>query len=54
MDISTEERRRQRQDLTELAQPQDGVDALAGRFPWPTQPIPGVVDKAAAPTAQAE
>jgi hypothetical protein len=54
MGISTEERRRQRQDLTELAQPQEGVDALAGQFPWPTQPIPGVVDKAVTPTAQAE
>jgi hypothetical protein len=54
MGISTQERRRQRQDLTDLAHPQEGVDALAGQFPWPTAPIPGVVDNTAAPTAGAE
>lgn len=43
--ISTEERRRERQDLIPLAHPQEGVDALKGEFPGPTQPIPGVVDK---------
>jgi len=48
MNISTEERRRARQDLIPLAHPQEGVDALKGRFPGPTQPIPGVVDKGAA------
>jgi Protein of unknown function (DUF1264) len=45
MGIDTEERRRQRQDLIELAHPQEGVDALEGAFEGPTQPIPGVVDK---------
>jgi hypothetical protein len=45
MGISTEERRQARQDLIPLAQPQQGVDALKGKFPGPTQPIPGVVDK---------
>ena len=54
MGISTEERRRQRQDLVPMAQPQEGVDALKGAFETPTQPIPGVVDKAAAGQAQAE
>ncbi|KFI21564.1 OBAP family protein [Nitrosococcus oceani] len=49
MDINTEERRRQRQDLTPLAHPQAGVDALQGKFKRSTQPIPGVVDKSAAP-----
>lgn len=49
MEISTEQRRRDREDLVPLARPQSGVDALRGRFPGPTQPIPGVVDKAAAP-----
>ncbi len=48
MDISTDERRRNREDLIPLARPQMGVDALKGKFPGPTQPIPGVVDKAAA------
>jgi Protein of unknown function (DUF1264) len=52
MGISTEERRAQRQDLTELAHPQDGVDALQNAFDRPTQAIPGVVDKAN-PSAQA-
>lgn len=45
MGISTEERRQSRQDLVPLARPQAGVDALKGRFPGPTEPIPGVVDK---------
>lgn len=47
MDINTEERRRARQDLVPLAEPQSGVDALKGAFPGPTRPIPGVIDKAA-------
>lgn len=49
MEISTDERRRDRQDLVPLARPQSGVDALKGQFPGPTQPIPGVVEKGAAP-----
>jgi hypothetical protein len=48
MGISTAERRAARQDLVPLAHPQEGVDALKGRFERPTQPIPGVVDKNAA------
>ena len=38
----------QGQDLVPLAHPQEGVDALKGRFEGPTRPIPGVVDKNAA------
>jgi hypothetical protein len=53
MGISTEGRRRQRQDLVELAHPQEGVDALAGAFVRPTEPIPGVMEKGAA-AAQAQ
>jgi hypothetical protein len=41
---STEETRRERQDLVPLAKPQLGVDRLEGRFGRPTQPIPGVVE----------
>jgi hypothetical protein len=48
MGISTEERRRARQDMMPLAHPQEGVDALKGAFPGPTEPIPGVVHKRAA------
>jgi hypothetical protein len=48
MAISTEAKRRERQDLVPLAHPQAGVDLLKGKFGRPTQPIPGVVDKAAA------
>jgi hypothetical protein len=48
MGISTEERRRQRQDFIPLAHPQAGIDALKGEFKGPTEPIPGVVDKSAA------
>ncbi|MDX6752194.1 OBAP family protein [Geminicoccaceae bacterium 1502E] len=49
MSISTEERRRSRQDLLPSARPQAGVDALKERFDRPTRPIPGVVDKQVAP-----
>lgn len=45
MGISTEERRRQRQDLIDMAHRQEGVDALKDAFERPTEPIPGVVDK---------
>ncbi len=44
--VSTEEKRRGREDLIPLARPQAGVDAVRGAFPS-TRPIPGVVDKAA-------
>lgn len=54
MDISTMERRRERQILRDLAEPQEGVDALKDAFPRETSPIGGVVDKAATPTADPE
>ncbi|AZR27297.1 DUF1264 domain-containing protein [Xanthomonas vasicola pv. arecae] len=41
--VSTAERRAHRQDLTPLAKPQHGVDALHAHFP-DAKPIPGVVD----------
>ena len=50
MGISTEERRSQRQDLIEMAHPQEGVDALKDAFERLTEPIPGVVDKSAVPS----
>lgn len=46
LEISTEEKRRQRAELVQLARPQQGVDALAGAFPG-SKPIPGVVDAGA-------
>jgi hypothetical protein len=46
------ERRQQRQDLVKFARPQEGVDALKGKFTRPTRSIPGVVDRAA--TSQPE
>ncbi|MGN6389798.1 MAG: OBAP family protein [Burkholderiaceae bacterium] len=48
-DASMADKRRERADLTPLAQPQAGVDALNGRFAGETRPIPGVVDRDAAP-----
>lgn len=42
--VRTEDVRRTRQDLVGLAAPQEGVDALKGKFPGATRPIPGVVD----------
>lgn len=45
MNINSKEIRNKRQDLTALARPQMGVDALKGKFGRPTQDIPGVTDK---------
>ena len=53
MGIDTAEIRRERQDLVELAKPQEGVDALEGQFSGPTQEIDGVVDRAAQSAATA-
>jgi hypothetical protein len=44
MGISSEEKRKQRTDLRQLAHPQSGVDDLKGNFARPTHEIPGVVD----------
>jgi hypothetical protein len=49
MSIDSQEKRRKRQDLLELARPQSGVDDLKGKFSRPTQAIPGVVDKNTSP-----
>jgi hypothetical protein len=49
--INTQEKRKNRQDLRELAKPQLGVDDLNGKFGRPTQPIPGVVDERSAPAS---
>jgi hypothetical protein len=43
MDIDEQEKRSKRQELTELAHPQHGVDAMANEFE-DTSPLPGVVD----------
>jgi hypothetical protein len=42
--IDTAAKRAERRDLVPLAKPQEGVDALAGKFGRATQPIPGVVE----------
>ena len=47
MGIDSAAKRRERQDLASLARPQQGVDALKGKFPRPTQDVPGVVDAGA-------
>lgn len=47
---STEEKRRQREELTGLAKPQSGVDDLKGKFARPAQPLAGVVDRKSAST----
>ncbi|HVI26874.1 MAG TPA: OBAP family protein [Xanthomonadaceae bacterium] len=51
LDVSTGQRRENRRDLAPLAHPQEGVDALHGRFARPTRPIPGVRAARASPTA---
>ncbi len=53
LDINSTEVRESRADLRALAKPQEGVDALKGRFGRPTRDIPGVVDKAAAKSTPA-
>jgi hypothetical protein len=49
MSIDSSEKRKNRQDLLELAKPQSGVDDLKGKFPRSTQEIRGVIDKDANP-----
>jgi hypothetical protein len=49
MKINTLDKRKRRADLRPLAKPQSGVDDLKGKFPRPSQDIPGVVDSRAAP-----
>ncbi|WP_084267403.1 OBAP family protein [Azohydromonas lata] len=48
MGVDSSAKRAERSDLTGLARPQSGVDALKGRFGRPTADIPGVTDAAAA------
>lgn len=48
MGIDSQEKRRERADLVNLARPQAGVDALKDKFPGPLQELPGVQDKDAA------
>jgi hypothetical protein len=44
MELDTARAREQRRELAGLAQPQGGVDAMAGLFPRAQAPPPGVVD----------
>lgn len=49
LEIDPVKKRRGRADLTPLARPQQGVDALHGKFARPGQPIPGVVEAGTGP-----
>jgi hypothetical protein len=51
MGIDSAAKHQEREDLRSLARPQEGVDALNGKFPRPTSPVPGVVDKRSAGAA---
>ncbi|SFE61206.1 OBAP family protein [Nitrosomonas sp. Nm166] len=42
--VNTQEKRQERNDLTQLARPQSGVDALKEKFIKSTMPLSGVVD----------
>jgi hypothetical protein len=44
MKINSAEKRKQREDLSQFAKPQAGVDDLKDKFGRPAQSIPGVVD----------
>jgi hypothetical protein len=43
--VSVSEKRNRRADLIKLARPQEGVDALKGKFKQPVQSMPGVQTK---------
>jgi hypothetical protein len=45
LNVMTSEQRYKISELTSLAKPQTGVDALKGKFPGPTTALPGVADK---------
>lgn len=45
LNVTTNELRSRRVELSTLAKPQMGVDALKGKFPGPTTLLPGVTDK---------
>ncbi|CAI08748.1 OBAP family protein [Aromatoleum aromaticum] len=45
LEVDSAAKRRERAELQPLARPQAGVDALKGRFPRPTSPLPGVVER---------
>ena len=42
--INSEEKAKERAEFKHFAKPQSGVDALKGKFPWPTRDIPSVID----------
>jgi hypothetical protein len=44
MKLDTANARKNRQDLTALAKPQGGIDAMAGEFPHAMPPMAGIVD----------
>jgi hypothetical protein len=52
MGIDTREKRRERQNLVSMGNPQSGVDVLKGEFSGPTKPIPGVEAKDLQPQAE--
>jgi hypothetical protein len=52
--VSTSDKRKARQDLTELAKPQSGVDDMKGQFGRATRPLAGVVDKSNAQASTQE
>ncbi|MGZ5071107.1 MAG: OBAP family protein [Methylobacter sp.] len=45
LNVVTSEQRQKRSELSSLANPQMGVDALKGKFPGPVTSLPGVADK---------
>jgi hypothetical protein len=45
VDADVAKKRTAREDMVSLARPQEGVDALAGKFKRETKSIPGVVAK---------
>lgn len=45
MRLNSEAKRRERAELTPAAQPQQGVDALNGKFSRATRPLPGVTER---------
>jgi hypothetical protein len=48
LNVNMEEKRASREDMRKLAKPQEGVDALHGKFERETNELPGVVQKGSA------
>lgn len=52
LSVNTADKRQTRSDLTSMAKPQNGVDALKDRFKNPTIPLAGITEKKTRPQSE--